>query len=260
MKNFLYLPFLVLMLTGQVQAQPSHLVYNLNANKAERSENADEVRPMASITKLMTAMVVLEKTSLETADTKVLLEKLLIRSDNSAAEKLARQYPGGRTAFIHRMNSKANELGLTQTRFEDPSGIGSGNVTTANELVEIVRASGRIPAIRNIASRTEISFPVVIKKKVRDKKTKNKKRSNVYQVVRHTTVTLPNTNHNIMFEFSEIALSKTGTTSKAGKCLAMLVKKADQEYAVIILGERNKQARDQAARELITKEVKLKDI
>jgi len=73
-------------------------------------------------------------------------------------------------------------------------------------------------------------------------------------------VTLPNTNHNIMFEFSEIALSKTGTTSKAGKCLAMLVKKADQEYAVIILGERNKQARDQAARELITKEVKLKDI
>jgi D-alanyl-D-alanine carboxypeptidase len=63
-----------------------------------------------------------------------------------------------------------------------------------------------------------------------------------------------------MFEFSEIAISKTGTTSKAGKCLAMLVKKQDQEYAVIILGEPNRQARDRTARELITKEVKLKDI
>ena len=259
MKNFLFLLFLLFTFISKSQAQPSHLVYNLNSNKVERSENADQLRPMASITKLMTAMVVLEKTSLELGETRVLLEKLLIRSDNSAAEKLARQYPGGRGNFISRMNSKAQELGLSQTKFEDPSGIGAGNVTTANELVEIIRASGKISTIRNIAGRSEISFPVVIKKKVKDKRSKNKKRPSVYQVVRHTTVTLPNTNHNIMFEFSEIALSKTGTTSQAGKCLAMLVKKADQEYAVIILGERDRRARDNAARELIIKDVKLKE-
>lgn len=253
--------FLFFIIAGVSQAaQPSTLVYNLNSNRVERSENADQVRPMASITKLMTAMVILEKFSLESDNVKILLEKLLIRSDNGAAETLARKYPGGRPAFIDRMNVKARELGLHQTRFEDPSGIGAGNVTTATELVEIVRASGRFPAIRNIASRTEISYPVLIKKRVKDSSSKKKKKSRTYQVVRQTLVTLPNTNHNIMFEFSEIAISKTGTTSKAGKCLAMLVKKQDQEYAVIILGEPNRQARDRTARELITKEVKLKDI
>ena len=258
MKNLLTFIFFIVT-SGTALAQPSTLVYNLNSNRVERSENADQVRPMASITKLMTAMVTLERFSLDSDNTRILLEKLLIRSDNAAAETLARRYPGGRSVFISRMNAKAQELGLYHTRFEDPSGIGAGNVTTATELVEIVRAAGKFPAIRNIASRTEISYPVQIKQRVKDKSGK-KKKTRTYQVVRQTLVTLPNTNHNIMFEFSEIAISKTGTTSKAGKCLAMLVRKADQEYAVIILGEPNRQARDRTARELIIKEVKLKDI
>jgi D-alanyl-D-alanine endopeptidase (penicillin-binding protein 7) len=259
MKNLILFLFFVVA-SSPIDARPSTLVYNLNSNRVEHSENSDQVRPMASITKLMTAMVTLERFSLESGNTKTLLEKLLIRSDNSAAEILAKKYPGGRSAFISRMNTKAKELGLDQTRFEDPSGIGAGNVTTATELVEIIRASGKFPAIRDIASRPEINLPVMIRKSDKNKKSEKKKKNKTYthQVVKE--VTLPNTNHSIMFEFSEVAISKTGTTSRAGKCLAMLVKKEDQEYAVVILGEPNKQARDRTARNLIIKEVKLKEM
>ena len=197
-------------------AKPSTLVYNLNTNSVEQSENANEIRPMASITKLMTAMVILDFHSVDQVictksgpvQIRNLLERLLIRSDNSAAETLSRLYPGGRTEFIRKMNQKADQLGLNYTRFEDPSGIGAGNITTATELVEIVRAASKFPAIRDIASRPEINLPVriirVVKTKVVKTNKHNKKKQYVNRTVRETVVALPNTNHDILYEFSEV--------------------------------------------------------
>ena len=162
-----------------------------------------------------------------------LLIRLLVRSDNAAAEILARNYPQGRTAFIRAMNDRSAQLGLADTKFSDPSGILSTNTTTAKELVKLVAASGNYNFIRRISSQPAIYQTSQVKKKTK-------------------TVTFANTNSNILFEFNNILISKTGFTYKAGRCLAMLVDRNGQEHVIIILGERTKQSRDQLARNLLS--------
>lgn len=220
---------------------PSVVVHNTTTNRNVISDNADTVRPMASITKLMTAMVALDTFTLDqkiptgkktSMTVEQLLTNVLVRSDNNASEVLAKAHPSGRKEFLRHMNLKAQFLGLKNTEYHDASGLIASNTTTANELVQVVIAAGNYPFIRQTSTLTEIT---------RTSKVKNKTR----------TVSLPNTNKTILFEFDNILVSKTGTTSKAGKCLAMLVDNKGEQYAIIILGEPTKQARDQAARNLI---------
>jgi D-alanyl-D-alanine endopeptidase (penicillin-binding protein 7) len=220
---------------------PSVVVYNISLDQTVISDNADTVRPMASITKLMTAMVALDHYPLDqkirtgkksTATVEQLLTNVLVRSDNAASELLARNHPHGRGAFLDAMNSKAQFLGLKKTEFRDASGLDAGNITTANELTRMVAHAGTYPFIGQTSTQVEIT---------RIRKIKNRTR----------TVSLPNTNKNILFEYDNILVSKTGTTSKAGKCLAMLVDNRGEQYAIIILGEPSKQARDRVARNLI---------
>ena len=241
MRNIILL--ILLTIVASVQASESHtvLVYNVGTKETVLSENADVIRPMASITKLMTAMIALDRYELSDklptgkksrATVEQLLIKLLVRSDNGAAEVLARNYPQGRTAFIRAMNDRSTQLGLVDTKFSDPSGL-MPNTSTAKELVKLVAASGNYNFIRRISSQPAIYQTSQVKKKTK-------------------TVTLANTNSNILFEFNNILVSKTGFTYKAGRCLAMLVDKNGQEHVIIILGERTKQSRDQLARNLLS--------
>ena len=241
MRNIILL--MLLTVVAGVQASESHtvLVYNVGTKETVLSENADVIRPMASITKLMTAMIALDRYELSDklptgkksrATVEQLLIKLLVRSDNGAAEVLARNYPQGRTAFIRAMNDRSAQLGLVDTKFSDPSGL-MPNTSTAKELVKLVAASGNYNFIRRISSQPAIYQTSQVKKKTK-------------------TVTLANTNSNILFEFNNILVSKTGFTYKAGRCLAMLVDKNGQEHVIIILGERTKQSRDQLARNLLS--------
>ena len=241
MRNIILL--LLLTVVAGVQASEAHtvLVYNVGTKETVLSENADVIRPMASITKLMTAMIALDRYELSdklptgkksSATVEQLLIKLLVRSDNGAAEVLARNYPQGRTAFILAMNDRSAQLGLVDTKFSDPSGL-MPNTTTAKELVKLVTASGNYNFIRRISSQPAIYQTSQVKKKTK-------------------TVTLANTNNSILFEFNNILVSKTGFTNKAGRCLAMLIDKNGQEHVIIILGERTKQSRDQLARNLLT--------
>lgn len=241
MRNIILL--ILLTVVAGVQASESHtvLVYNVGTKETVLSENADVIRPMASITKLMTAMIALDRYELSDklptgkksrATVEQLLIKLLVRSDNGAAEVLARNYPQGRTAFIRAMNNRSAQLGLVDTKFSDPSGL-MPNTSTAKELVKLVAAAGNYNFIRRISSQPAIYQTSQVKKKTK-------------------TVTLANTNSSILFEFNNILVSKTGFTYKAGRCLAMLVDKNGQEHVIIILGERTKQSRDQLARNLLS--------
>ena len=144
----------------------SALVVEQGGGEALFQKNADNIMPIASITKLMTAMVVLDSTpdlraeititdsdidylrgsrsrlpvgTSLTRETALLLA--LMSSENRAANALARHYPGGLPAFVANMNLKAESLGLTKTRFDDPTGLSSGNVSTAHDLARMVAAS-----------------------------------------------------------------------------------------------------------------------
>lgn len=220
---------------------PSVVVHNTTTNRSVISDNADVVRPMASITKLMTAMVALDTFHLDqkiptgkksSMTVEQLLTNVLVRSDNNASEVLAKAHPNGRKEFLRHMNLKAQILGLKNTEYHDASGLIASNTTTANELVQVVIAASKYPFIKQTSTLTEITHTAKVKNKTK-------------------TVKLPNTNKDILFEFDNILVSKTGTTSKAGKCLAMLVDNKGEQYAIIILGEPSKKARDQVARNLI---------
>lgn len=241
MHNIILLLLLTFTSTVWAKEQPTILVYNTATKETVLSENADAVRPMASITKLMTAMIALDqyeltaklpvsKTSSVTVEQ--LLTRLLVRSDNAASEILARNYPNGRAAFIAAMNARTQQLGLINTEFSDPSGLVATNITTARELTKIVTAAGAYSFIRRVSSQAEVRQTSESKKKTK-------------------TIILANTNKSILFEFNNILISKTGFTNKAGRCLAMLVDRNGQEHVIIILGEPTKLARDQVARNLL---------
>lgn len=220
---------------------PTVLVYNLDTNQPVYGDNVDVIRPVASITKLMTAMVVLDHFQLsdkisinkkQKATVESLLTKVLVRSDNHASEQLARAYPGGREAFLLSMNTKSQSLGLEYTRFNDPSGLIMTNTSTAHDLVKLVAAAGNYAFIRDISSQPEITETVQSKRRTKQ-------------------IVLANTNRSILTDFRNIVVSKTGFTTRAGRCLAMLVERQGAKYAVIILGEPSKQARENIARNIL---------
>jgi D-alanyl-D-alanine endopeptidase (penicillin-binding protein 7) len=186
-------------------------------------KNANAVVPIASITKLMTAMVALdaqpslsEVLTVSNDDVDMLkgthsrlqvgtrlsreemLRLALMSSENRAASALSRHYPGGRDAFVAAMNLKARELGLMDTRFQDPTGLTAANVSSARDLVKMVDAAHQYPLIREFSTSEE------------------------YQVaVKGREQTFRNTNALVRNDAWHIGLSKTGYISEAGKCLVM---------------------------------------
>jgi len=199
------------------------LVIDATNGKVLYERDAGVVTPIASVTKLMTALVVLDgQQSLDdvikiTADDRwkgkgafshipngakltrgELLRLALMASENLAARTLARNYPGGIPAFVKTMNVKAKALGMTKTHYDDPSGLSSLNVSTARDLAKLIAAVSRQPVIREFS--TLPSYEVVLNK-----------RAFVFR----------NTNQLIGKPDWEILVQKTGFTNDAGQCLVM---------------------------------------
>lgn len=240
--------FLSIVVTS-VSAQQSILVYNMSADKITHQQNIHQKRPIASITKLMTAMVTLDYNKdltrrlmlskrvgsnlpRQTYTRYELLSAMLVRSDNAAAETLAEDYPGGRKAFIQAMNQMAVGYGMTDTNFDDPTGISALNTSTAVDVAMMIEAASGYWLIREASTKKQVEIETQTKRKI-------------------NTVRLHNTNSPVLFEFDSIAVSKTGFTSRAGWCLAMAVDKNKQQYAVVILGSSNKQERVKTAERLM---------
>ena len=246
--RFLFSIFLSIILIGQsfAKTEPSHLVIDINSKEIISANQPSLQRPIASITKLMTAMVVLESTTSlkeyvpykgtilksKNVSRYDLLESLLIRSDNEAAESLANSYPGGRTEFIDTMNQKAKTFQMFETKFTDPSGLSAGNVSTPYDLYLLLTNAYQHTVISNTSSSK--FFKVETKK--------NKK---------ITYITFDNTNSRLLSIFDSIVLSKTGYTNPAGRCLVVIVEDNFKKYAIIILGEKNSIDRFNKAKNLI---------
>jgi len=215
------------------------LIFDERDNEIIFERNAQQVMPVASLSKLMTAMVILdaglpmdEVIKIDRADKdrirysrsrlrrgmqftrNDLLLIALVASENRAASALARTYPGGTAEFVKAMNNKAQVLGLTKTHFADPAGLHNDNVSTASELIQIVRAASQYPLIRNATTQT--------KDKIIDQHTSR-------------VVEFGNTNRLVKRDSWPITLSKTGYTSKAGNCLVMQTQINDRPVIIVLL-------------------------
>lgn len=246
MKRSLLIAISALMINKAHAVEPSHLVLDISKKEIVSSNHEDKTRPIASITKLMTALIVVESKlnmseevpymggiwrnrKVKRSD---LLESLLIKSDNSAAEALALSYPNGRAAFINAMNSRARSLGMNNTSFEDPSGLGRLNVSTARDLTILVSKTHEHPEISSTSASKFFKVEIKNKKKI-------------------TYMNVGNTNSHLLNIFNNITLSKTGYTDPAGRCLALIVEQNNKKYAIIILGEKTSGDRFYRARNLI---------
>jgi D-alanyl-D-alanine endopeptidase (penicillin-binding protein 7) len=208
-------------------------------------KQAAAVLPIASITKLMTAMVVLdakmnlqESLTITSEDVDTLrhsrsrlrvgtrltrgdaLLLALMSSENRAAHALGRTYPGGLGAFVTAMNAKAQSLGLAETRFDDPTGISSGNVSSARDLARMVDAAYKYHLIREFTTRKEATIHVG-----------------------HRTREFRNSNRLIRSPRWQIGLSKTGFIDEAGRCLVMQAHVAKRPVLIVLLDSQGKLSR-----------------
>lgn len=214
---------------------------DLNQDSIIKGQNIEQVRALASITKLMTAVVALDHST--NMDKMLTLSKLthsklprreytrgelfhamLIKSDNGAAETIAADYPGGREKFITDMNIRAMMMGLKNTHFNDPTGLNNGNVSTAEDVSHLVVGAAFYPMIRDISTKKESTILIQVKRKDR-------------------SVVLSNTNRVLLREFDSILLSKTGFTNPAGFCVAILiehpVKNEMHRQVIVVMGAKN---------------------
>ena len=227
----------------------SVMVMEADTGEVVFQKNSEAVVPIASITKLMTAIVTMDRVEAGglDMDQRVVLTKedvatikrtrsrlrtgatytrdelmllALMASENKASAALARSYPGGMDAFIDAMNRKAEELGMTDSRFVDPTGLSSGNVSSARDLVKLVNAAHGYEKIREYSTRSRAS--------VKDRK---------------RTLNFANTNGLVRNARWEIGLSKTGYISEAGRCLVMRVRLASRDLIVVLLDSWGKQSR-----------------
>lgn len=222
------------------------MIYDEQTGQPLYAKNADTVVPIASITKLMTAMVVLDaklpmdepititrddRDTLKGTRSRLregmtltrgdLLTLTLMASENRAASALARTYPGGTRVMVAMMNAKARELGMNDTRFEGPAGLNSENVSTAQDLVKLVMAARRYPEIERASTQTR----------------------HVVRVNARQSLHFHNTNPLVRNRNWDISLSKTGYISEAGRCLVMHAKLADRPTVIVLLDSWGKNTR-----------------
>ena len=208
-------------------------------------KNASAVLPIASITKLMTAMVVLDATpdlheqlAIGEDDVDILkgtrsrlkvgtllereemLRLALMSSENRAASALSRHYPGGREAFVAAMNRKAQALGLADTHFHDATGLTAANVSSPRDLAKMVDAAHRYPLIREFSTTSEGEFSIAGRPQQ-----------------------FRNTNALVKSPTWEIGLSKTGYINEAGKCLVMQAWLNNKSTIIVLLDSWGKMTR-----------------
>ncbi len=227
------------------------LVVDQRTGASLYAKNDTQVVPIASITKLLTALVVLEaglpmdepieitdsdvdRVKLSTSRLRVgtvltretLLQLALMASENRAASALSRAFPGGKPRFIAAMNRKASALGMTHSHFNDATGLNSGNVSTARDLVQLVRAAGLNPYVR--AFTTSASLDVI---------------SGTRQLRFNNTNPLLREHRPVNASMWQIGLSKTGFIEEAGHCLVMRALVAGQDVVIVLLNSQGKYTR-----------------
>ncbi|MTW06050.1 serine hydrolase [Pseudoduganella ginsengisoli] len=213
------------------------LVVEDDTGKILLEKNATAQVPIASLTKLMTAMVVLDarqdmneiinidKSDVDTLKHSVsrvpvgaaisradVLQLALMSSDNRAAAALARTYPGGQAAFKRAVDLKIKALGLTNTVIEEPTGLSPHNVSTAADLVKMANAAAKYDTIREISTESKDVIKI-----------------NGRKVEYH------NTNRLVGAKGWDIGMSKTGYTEEAGRCLIMRIKSAGRNATMVLL-------------------------
>jgi serine-type D-Ala-D-Ala endopeptidase (penicillin-binding protein 7) len=229
------------------------IIYDPDTNQILWEENAQSQRSIASITKVMTATVFLENnpdltqpvtvirsdvfqastTHLHSNDKVTaddLLHLLLIASDNAAARALARVSSFGSEGFIHRMNDKAAELGLQSTHYADPSGLLSENVSSAYDMARLITQASQDERISSIM------------------------RLNEYTVFSgRRPISFRSTNHLLRGGDLDVRAGKTGFISKAGYCLATVLRlpQSGQNVAVVVFGARSNAGRFMESRNLL---------
>lgn len=238
--------------TGPGVRSAAALVVDANNGEVIFAREPKLVAPIASITKLMTALVVMD--GLQPLDEVIeitaadrwkgkgafsrlpigaklkrgdLLRLALMASENRAARTLGRNYPGGMTAFVRTMNAKAKALGMTQTHFDDPSGLSSLNVSSARDLAKLVKAVSRISVIAEYSTLT-------------------------YHEVRVGKSMLGYRNTNLLIGKPDwtIQVQKTGYTQDAGECLVMQTTIDERPVVIVLLNSFGKLTRTADARRI----------
>lgn len=220
-------------------ASGSAMLVDLATGKLIYANNPDLVVPIASVTKLMTALVVLEAKqpldeiiSIDISQTKEMkgvysrvrvgslvsrrdmLLMALMSSENRAAASLAHHYPGGYGAFIAAMNAKARALGMKHTRYVEPTGLSLNNVSTARDLVQLLLESRKYPLLSQMSTTKEKTITFVKPR---------------------YSLGFSNTNHLTRKSDWDIELTKTGFTDEAGHCLVMRTRMGNQRVAMVLL-------------------------
>ena len=221
------------------------LVLDQDTDEVLFSKNSQAVLPIASLTKLMTAMIVTNAgqpldevitISDEDVDTEKgsrsrlrvgtqlsrgdMLHLALMSSENRAAHALGRSYPGGLPAFVAAMNQKARALGMKDTHYVEPTGLSSANQSSARDLATLVKAAHEVPLIRELSTSPEAMVEVG-----------------------NRAVQFRNTNGLVKNPEWEIGLQKTGYISEAGRCLVMQAKLAGRQLIMVFLDSAGKYSR-----------------
>ncbi len=235
MKILLFILALCLSLTAQGQniTATSWLVANGQGDIIQ-SENIYQTRSIASITKLMTVIVILDAHQdldqyIKPYTRKELIQLAIVHSDNRASETLCQNYPGGRSDCIRAMNNKAKSLGMINTQFTDPTGLGVMNSSTAYDLIKLVRAAELYPEIVSASKMSEVK--IKIKKK---------------------WLVFKNTNP-IIGKRHDFIVSKTGWIRASGGCIVMMLDTDVGRRIVVVLGSKNTHTRIPEAEFIATK-------
>ena len=202
------------------------LVADSNGKILEGS-NMSEVRSIASITKLMTAMVVLDsgqslseiipkKLYNKQLTRETLIDLAIVKSDNNAAKLLCDYYPGGYNNCVEAMNVKAMSLQMNNSMFTDPTGRMHTNVSTAHDLIKLVFAASTYPLIVEASNMDAVRWSIGKKK----------------------TAEFRNTNSLVGHGY-KFLVSKTGFINKAGGCIVMMMDTANGIRTVVLLGSKN---------------------
>jgi len=205
--------------------------------KVIEGTHTTDIRSIASITKLMTVIVVLDagQSLLETIPKKLynrnltrlkLIELALIKSDNNAAKMLCEFYPTGLEGCIQAMNRKAFMLGMYDSKFTDPTGLYDTNVSTAEDLIKLVMSASTYITINQVSNKDKVVLPA-------------KKNQTVF-----------NNTNGLVGKGYEFLVSKTGWITKSGGCIVMMLDTVHGIRTVVLLGSRNTKTRIPEAEKL----------
>ena len=221
-------------------------MHDIQSGKSLYQKNSQQARPIASITKLMTALLVLEAKQpldevLEISDEDIdtlkgtrsrlhvgsrltraqMLHLALMSSENRAANALGRHYPGGLPAFVRAMNDKARTLGMRHTHFVEPTGLSSENVATPQDLVRLLQAAATQPLIHQYSTSDQLTVSPRAGRQL----------------------VFANTNRLVLNDQWDIQVSKTGFINEAGQCLVLLATLEGRQVAMVLMNSQGSYSR-----------------